>query len=289
MGNGLSGGLLWGKGSEVRLSLDRGDLWDLRPHPSYTDPAFTYKTVVDMAQAGRTNELNKKYSKPNVFPTKVPGARLVIQLPAGVSVAGFSLDLRRAAGAVELRGAPNATPAMDCFFSATEPVAMMKIPGSPLAFKLMGNPCFKKDLGFEDAEIGNGPGNAWLVQRVGADFSFAIHVQAQSLNDHTLLAISITSSRDVADPLALARKRTAAALAKGFEPLRQEHEAWWTRFLGEFFRAASRSGDSAALQSGAIFLRRGLAPGSAADSIAGSLVLRQRQTAALARAIITMT
>ena len=44
LGNGLAGGLLWGKGTTVNLSLDRGDWWDLRPHPSYTNPDFTYKT-----------------------------------------------------------------------------------------------------------------------------------------------------------------------------------------------------------------------------------------------------
>ena len=30
LGNGRSGGLLWGGGRRVVLSLDRGDLWDLR-------------------------------------------------------------------------------------------------------------------------------------------------------------------------------------------------------------------------------------------------------------------
>jgi hypothetical protein len=30
LGNGLTGGLLWGGGNSIRLSLDRGDLWDLR-------------------------------------------------------------------------------------------------------------------------------------------------------------------------------------------------------------------------------------------------------------------
>ena len=28
LGNGLTGGLLWGEGNLVRLSLDRGDLWE---------------------------------------------------------------------------------------------------------------------------------------------------------------------------------------------------------------------------------------------------------------------
>jgi len=32
LGNGLMGGLLWGEGNIIRLSLDRGDLWDERTH-----------------------------------------------------------------------------------------------------------------------------------------------------------------------------------------------------------------------------------------------------------------
>ena len=31
LGNGLLGMLLWGQGRNIRLSLDRGDLWDCRP------------------------------------------------------------------------------------------------------------------------------------------------------------------------------------------------------------------------------------------------------------------
>ena len=230
LGNGLSGGLLWGKGTSVYLSLDRGDLWDLRPHPSYTDPSFTYKTVVEMAHAKRTGELNKQYAKPNVFPTKVPGARLVVELPANTSIARFSLDLRRAVGAVDLHDAAKASSVIECFFSDTEPVAMLRIPGARPAFTLTGNPCFKTGLGFEDAEVTNTPDSSSLVQEVGSDFRFAIHAQSQPRKDHAVLAISIVTSGEDKDPLALARRRTAAALAKGYEPLRQEHEAWWTEF-----------------------------------------------------------
>lgn len=226
LGNGLCGGLLWGKGTNVYLSLDRGDLWDLRPHPGYTNAGFTYQSVVEMAQAGRTAELNRQFAKVSLFPTKVPGSRLVIELPAGVSVDGFSLDLRGALGRAELNGAS----AIEGFFSATTPVAMLKISGARPGFKLVGNPCFKKDLGVADAEVETTADSSSLLQEVGGDFRFAIHVQAQRAEDATLLAISIVTSRDDQDPLALARKRTAAALAKGYEPLRQEHEAWWARF-----------------------------------------------------------
>ena len=32
LGNGMLGGLFWGEGTTLRLSLDRGDLWDERTH-----------------------------------------------------------------------------------------------------------------------------------------------------------------------------------------------------------------------------------------------------------------
>ena len=107
---------------------------------------------------------------------------------------------------------------------------MLKLPGVRPAFTLTGNPCFKTGLGFDDAEVSHTPESSSLVQKVGSDFSFAIHVQAQPLQEHSVLAISIVTSGDDKAPLALARKRTAAALAKGYERLRQEHEAWWAEF-----------------------------------------------------------
>ena len=50
LGNGLSGGLNWGKGTSAYLSLDRGDWWDLRPHPSDTSADLNHQTAVEMAR-----------------------------------------------------------------------------------------------------------------------------------------------------------------------------------------------------------------------------------------------
>jgi len=40
LGNGLLGGLLWGGDSRLNISLDRGDLWDLRPAARYGSDGY---------------------------------------------------------------------------------------------------------------------------------------------------------------------------------------------------------------------------------------------------------
>ena len=60
LGDGLTGGLLWGEGNEIRLSPDRGDIWDNRAHPGFTAPGFTYDVVREMANSGKTDLLNKQ-------------------------------------------------------------------------------------------------------------------------------------------------------------------------------------------------------------------------------------
>ena len=39
LGNGILGQLIWQKGSRLRFSLDRADLWDLRPTGNHLHPA----------------------------------------------------------------------------------------------------------------------------------------------------------------------------------------------------------------------------------------------------------
>ena len=92
LGKGLIGSLLWGKGNELRLSLDRGDLWDLRQHPIYARPEFNYATVVARAQSGQADQLNREFARSSDFPTKLPGARLVVTLDPKFQARAFTLE-----------------------------------------------------------------------------------------------------------------------------------------------------------------------------------------------------
>jgi len=41
LGNGLLGGLVWGDGGPLKISLDRTDLWDLRPVPEFHSDEYS--------------------------------------------------------------------------------------------------------------------------------------------------------------------------------------------------------------------------------------------------------
>ncbi|MEN8200957.1 MAG: sulfatase-like hydrolase/transferase [Bacteroidota bacterium] len=224
LGNGLTGGLLWGEGSEIRLSLDRGDLWDLRPHPGFTAPGFSYETVRRMALAGQADSLNAQYARGNDYPTKLPGTRLVLTLPPGIEAQSFHLDMKRGLGTVRLDDKQ-----IECFFSAEKPLALMKIPGSYAGLDLVANEAVVK-LGNDPPQIDRDENGIWFVQDAAMDFRYVFYVRTRQFKDYTLLAISTATSGDSDDPLGLARAQAEKALKTGYDSLFKEHENWWSEF-----------------------------------------------------------
>jgi alpha-L-fucosidase 2 len=224
LGNGLVGGLLWGQGNELRLSLDRGDLWDLRQHPIYARPEFNYATVVSHAQSGRTAALNKAFAHPSDFPTKLPGARLVVRLAPEFQACTFALDLQRALGSVDF-GAAQA----ECIFGEASPAALLRLPDPAATFDLVPNPAVTK-IGYTIAAVTRTEREVTLVQDAAEGFRYVIHAAARSAESGTLLAIALTTNRESADPVALAREHATAALTRGYDATRAEHVQRWEKF-----------------------------------------------------------
>ena len=224
LGNGLTGGLLWGDDNEIRLSLDRGDLWDNRPHPGFTAPGFTYDVVQKMANSGQTNLLNKQFARANDFPTKLPGCRLVLTLPEQNKARSFNLDMIKALGSVDFGESK-----IECFFSAVKPVAIVKIPGGLKDFHLVSNQAVTK-LGNQPAMIESDENGTWLIQDGMLGFRYVFNVQSRKFKDYTLLAISTATNNDGEDPLKLAKEQTNKALDYGYNRLFAAHEKWWKNF-----------------------------------------------------------
>jgi len=227
LGNGLTGGLLWGENGTVRLSLDRGDLWDLRTPETYKEPGWNYATIQRLVAERNQAELVRRFDAPFEqvpHPTKLPGARLEVTLDDGKRLRAFDLDLKQAVGRASFEGGD-----VTAFFSAIEPVAMLRVSGSRARMRLLAASSLSK-LGYAPARTGETASSTWLEQEAALGLSYAVNVESRTVGGATEIAVSITTSLDGARPLALARSRTRSALARGFSGLLSPHAAWWTRF-----------------------------------------------------------
>jgi alpha-L-fucosidase 2 len=231
LGNGLLGGLLWGEGRTLRLSLDRGDLWDERPAPGDPLSGFTYARIVALVAEGKNAEISRivdASSYDQKHPTKIPAGRLEIDLGPGPELTRFELGLAEAEG----RAWCGDGPPVRAFFDATRPVALVWVPGAKSPSLRLRAPESVRQLGYPAAVPGEGEegGLRWFVQEAaqGLRYCVAVGVRAQAAG--TLLAVTVATTADGGDPVGRARGRIEDALAAGYEARQREHAAWWATF-----------------------------------------------------------
>ena len=83
LGNATIGALVWKKGDALRLSLDRIDLWDLRPSDSLSGANFRFAWVKEHIRTKDYLPVQKKLDHPydmEPAPAKIPGAALEFSL-----------------------------------------------------------------------------------------------------------------------------------------------------------------------------------------------------------------
>ena len=79
LGNGMLGALVWQKNDRLRFSLDRADLWDLRPMENFVKPEFSFKWVQQQVTANNYKAVQNMFDAPYdqlPAPSKIPGAAL---------------------------------------------------------------------------------------------------------------------------------------------------------------------------------------------------------------------
>jgi alpha-L-fucosidase 2 len=245
LGNGLLGALVWGDGRPLRISLDRTDLWDLRPVPEFSGPEYSYKMMRQWVKAGRIDDLHRLYDKPygNPGPTKIPAGRIELSFGEESVFEGTSLDLAKAVA--EMRFKNGAT--VRVLVHATEPLGLISVTsGKPIVVALFAPPF----AGAISEEAGSGKisagdlatlrydapqqqgGDTWTgyLQKGWGDFRFAVVLACRPSDQGWLGAWSICTSKEAQDPLATARKRCEAALAEGFDGIVADHDRWWTSY-----------------------------------------------------------
>lgn len=227
LGNGLTGGLLWGSGQNLKLSLDRGDLWDLRTPDTLLRDDWTWATIRKLVAEKNQKRISELFDVPyNAFayPTKIPAGRLELTLAGSQAAESFSLDLASAVAHVKL-----SSDAVDVFYSAEEPVAMLRVAGPRPKWRIVAPDSLEK-LGYGPPEAGSDGPTSWSVQEAALGLKYAVVVGERRVESTTEIALTITSTHDDPDPLALGRRRVKAALHAGYDSMIEPHLAWWRQF-----------------------------------------------------------
>ena len=116
LGNGLLGALVWGDGGPLRISLDRTDLWDLRPVPEFHSAEYSYKLMRQWDQEGRIDDLHRLYDKPYGYPgpTKIPAGRIELTFDGDPKFQTAALDIPKAMADMHLRDGAGAHACCSC-------------------------------------------------------------------------------------------------------------------------------------------------------------------------------
>ena len=245
LGNGLLGALVWGDGGPLKISLDRTDLWDLRPVPEFSTKEYSYKTMRQWVKEGRLADLHRLYDDPygNAGPTKIPAGRIELTIGNNPVFEKASLDLAKAMTTVQFHGKCK----VRVFIHAGEPVGMIHIRSAePFKLKLIAPPFVGEitdEAGPGKISAGdlaslryNAPlefsGNNWTgyLQEGWGGFKFAVVIAWKDKEGEWLGAWSITTSNESKEPLQKARENCEKALGAGFAKSVIAHSEWWDSF-----------------------------------------------------------
>ncbi len=246
LGNGILGALVWGDGTPLNISLDRTDLWDLRPVPEYHSEDYTYTKMRAWEKAGKIKELLELYDNPyhRPAPTKIPAGRIELHFSEGTPFIDSMLNLQKAQCFTDLGGAA----LLRIWVHAEQPIGEIYYFGRNAVTPSLIAPAFGgmeegpakpaismgdlAQLGYPDPVETQGENWRAYTQEGWGGFSFAVYLEWKPLKDNTGWRAfwSVASSKEGDDPLAIAKQRVQKAHNESIDTLQASHLDWWSNY-----------------------------------------------------------
>lgn len=250
LGNGLLGGLVWGDGAPLKISLDRTDLWDLRPVPEFQSEAYSYERMRQWVREGRRQDLQRLYEDPyenNAGPSKIPAGRIELSIGEKPVFNQARLDHTDAVATMAFDGGDH----VRVLVHANDPVGLIEArsaetieaklvapdyAGKSDGSRFAGSAGSRQELsllGYEPPAESSGANWVGYVQKGWGGFHYAVALAWQRQDDLWLGAWSVATSNEGGDPLAMARRRCEDALEAGFEKSLASHRQWWASYWSQ--------------------------------------------------------
>jgi alpha-L-fucosidase 2 len=246
LGNGMLGALVWKKGNNLRISLDRADLWDSRPMKGLHRPEFRFDWVKQQVEKNDYKVVQQYFDWPydnEPAPTKIPGAALELPMLSFGKPQKTELDISTAICTIRWQSGVQ----MSSFVSAKNEFGMFRFDHLPEGFNLnlipppyegksvKGGDVVGGDdlsrLGYKQGQVAKTNNAITYFQEGWGGFGYRVTVYWTQIGKDRIEGIwKISSSPKANGTLAVDTTILKTHLSKGFNFHAAEHSTWWTNY-----------------------------------------------------------
>lgn len=245
LGNGMVGALIWEKEGKLRFSLDRADLWDLRPMENIDFDTWKFQDVYEHWKDGKYKKVQNVFDVPYdklPAPSKIPAGALEFNINALGKIKHVRLDLETAICTIAWENGAILT----TFVHAEQALGWYKFENIPEVLRIeVVSPAYNRkgeakmtsqsknelsQLAYPQGNIEKGANSYTYDQKGWGDFSYQIHTQWEELDKALIGSWSVSSSNKGWEPAPAATKVVAESMVDGYENSMQSHLSWWTNY-----------------------------------------------------------
>lgn len=239
LGNGMIGVLVWQHGSFLRLSIDRADLWDLRPTAEIEK--YSYQWAYQHKISGDWDTVWKVADEPydrDPGPTKLPGAAVEFDIQKLGKVASIELNIKTAICKIQWE---NGT-VFRIFVDALQPFARYEWQGNSIN-PILQAPLYSSPgadysqnqvvggsdlsrLGYKQGIVKQGKRMQVYLQKAWGSLTYQSAVSYRDAQG----IISITAHYSDKPKAKTASKIAQKAIATNFDAGAAAHKQWWLHF-----------------------------------------------------------
>ncbi len=246
LGNGEVGVLVWQRDSALRFSLDRVDLWDLRPMPNFVGQKNVYQWIRKQWDHHTYDSVQRAFDDPyNLYPapSKIPAGALEFDVSDWGAVDSVRLLLKNALCKVWWKDGKT----LETFVHASEPYGWFRIRGVDTLSAQLMPPAYRpedgntddgishsglelKTLGYEQGTVDT-QGRTIIYRQEGwQGFRYAIAVSWKPVEDGVEGLWSVMSNYRGGDVDSIARRVEDRLQREGFDRAAGIHQRWWDSF-----------------------------------------------------------
>lgn len=248
LGNGTVGALIWQKDERLRFSLDRVDIWDLRPMKGLHRPEFSFDWVHQQVLKNDYKPVQEYFDGPydrEPAPSKIPAGALEFVVKEGVVVKNVELDLQKALCTVKWSNGSS----MKSYVHASLPVGWFKFENwegemhpelippryeGEITKGVEVNSVVGDDLarlGYKGGKVEKKGNEITYTQEGWGGFIYQMHVKWKNTGKNTwegLWSISSHYPNKATSPKAVENVNKFSK--DGFEKQLVAHTKWWSDF-----------------------------------------------------------